>query len=146
MADYQSIYTGQQIDQGIGVILSGDIETAAENAKQSAQNAKQSETNAKASETAAAASASAAAQSEVNAEESIKHTPKIIGSTWWTWDASVNDYVDSGVKAKGNVEYATFDIDPETGVLTMYYGTDYKAQNFSIDENGYLEVTVNALN
>lgn len=41
----------------------------------------------------------------------------------------------------GNVYYATFAIDPLTGILTMYYDTNYSGANFAL-VNGYLEVTV----
>ena len=42
----------------------------------------------------------------------------------------------------GNVMYATFDIDPETGLLTMTTPEGYDGPTFSI-VNGYLEVSVN---
>ena len=41
----------------------------------------------------------------------------------------------------GNVYYATFAIDPLTGILTMYYDSNYSGANFAL-VNGYLEVTV----
>lgn len=42
----------------------------------------------------------------------------------------------------GNIMYATFAIDPETGLLTMTTPTGYDGPTFSI-VNGYLEVSVN---
>ena len=43
----------------------------------------------------------------------------------------------------GNVMYATFDIDPETGLLTMTTAEGYDGPTFMI-VNGFLEVSINA--
>ena len=42
----------------------------------------------------------------------------------------------------GNISYATFEVDPATGMLIMNYGESYTGAEFSINDNGYLEVTV----
>ena len=42
----------------------------------------------------------------------------------------------------GNVYYATFAIDPQTGILTMYYDTNYSGANFALNNNGHLEVII----
>jgi len=44
----------------------------------------------------------------------------------------------------GNVYYATFAIDPLTGLLSMTYDDEYEGPSFLINSNGYLEVSVNA--
>ena len=41
----------------------------------------------------------------------------------------------------GNVYYATFEIDPTTGILTMNYDTNYEGAQFQLN-NGYLEVVI----
>ena len=69
--------------------------------------------------------------------------PAIIqNGTWWQWDEDEQDYVDTGESANGNVLYATFDVDPSTGKLTMYTPEDYDGPTFAIVD-GILEVTVN---
>ena len=45
---------------------------------------------------------------------------------------------------KGNVMYATFAVDPITGLLTMTYDDEYDGAWFLINDNGYLEVSINA--
>lgn len=42
---------------------------------------------------------------------------------------------------KGNVNYATFEIDPATGLLSMFTDSEYTGVSFAIS-NGYLEVTI----
>lgn len=42
----------------------------------------------------------------------------------------------------GNVYYATFDVDFTDGFLYASYDTEYTGPTFSIDNNGFLEVTV----
>lgn len=44
----------------------------------------------------------------------------------------------------GNVYYATFEIDPLTGLLNMIYDDDYEGPTFFIDANGYMGVSINA--
>lgn len=43
---------------------------------------------------------------------------------------------------KGDVYFATFALDPDTGLLTMHTPTEYSGPVFQL-KNGYLEVTVN---
>lgn len=109
---------------------------AAEQAKQSASNAAQSEKN-------AAQSATEAADSADKAEQYSGKPPIIQDDTWWTWDAETGKYVDTGESARGDVMYATFSIDPETGLLTMTTPDGYAGPVFSI-VNGILEVSINA--
>lgn len=48
---------------------------------------------------------------------------------------------DKGDKGdRGDVQYATFDIDPKTGVLSMHTTDGYQQPDFKLNENGYLEV------
>jgi hypothetical protein len=44
----------------------------------------------------------------------------------------------------GNVYFATFDLNPTTGLLTMIYDDEYEGPSFLINSNGYLEVSINA--
>lgn len=110
--------------------------TSATQAAQSASNAAQSEQN-------AAESATEAAESAETAQEYSGKPPIIQNDTWWTWDAEKKEYVDTGEAARGDVMFATFAIDPETGLLTMTTPDGYTGPTFAI-VNGFLEVSINA--
>ena len=112
-----------------------------EPAQQAAQQAQQAATNAKQSEENAAESATEAAESAQTAKEYSGKPPIIQNDTWWTWDADEQKYVDTGESARGDVMYATFSIDPETGLLTMTTPDGYTGPVFSI-VNGFLEVSI----
>lgn len=111
-------------------------------AQQAAQQAQQAATNAKQSEENAAQSATGAADSAQTAQEYSGKPPIIQNDTWWTWNAETGQYEDTGQSAKGDVMFATFAIDPETGLLTMTTPEGYDGPTFAI-VNGYLEVSVN---
>lgn len=106
-----------------------------EPAQQAAQQAQQAATNAAKSETNAAKSAQ-------SAQEYSGKPPIIQNDTWWTWDAEKKEYVDTGEAARGDVMFATFTIDPETGLLTMTTPDGYTGPTFAI-VNGFLEVSIN---
>ena len=110
--------------------------TSATQAAQSASNAAQSEQN-------AAESATEAAESAETAQEYSGKPPIIQNDTWWTWNAETGQYEDTGQSAKGDVMFATFAIDPETGLLTMTTPDGYDGPTFMI-VNGFLEVNINA--
>lgn len=112
-------------------------------AQQAAAQAQQSATNAAQSETNAAQSATDAAESAQTAQEYSGKPPIIQNDTWWTWDAEEGEYVDTGEAARGDVMYATFAIDPETGLLTMTTPDGYTGPTFMI-VNGFLEVSISA--
>lgn len=96
------------------------------------------------------------------AQAAVVNPPKIQNGTWWTWDFEQGVYVDSGFQAKGdkgdqgeqgekgdkgdqgekgNVMYATFDLSPQTGMLTMTTPDEYNGARFSLNR-GYLEVDI----
>ena len=112
-------------------------------AQQAAAQAKQSATNAAQSETNAAQSAEDAAESAQTAQEYSGKPPIIQNDTWWTWNAETGQYEDTGQSAKGDVMFATFAIDPETGLLTMTTPDGYTGPTFMI-VNGFLEVSISA--
>ena len=118
-------------------------------AQQSATQAGNSATAAANSATAASKSAQEAAESATGAADSAQTAqeysgkpPIIQNDTWWTWDAETGQYEDTGESARGDVMYATFEIDPETGLLTMTTPDGYDGPVFSI-VNGFLEVSIN---
>lgn len=112
-------------------------------AQQAAQQAQQAATNAAQSEANAAESATEAAESAETAKEYSGKPPIIQNDTWWTWDAEQGEYVDTGEAARGDVMYATFEIDMETGELVMYTSDGYTGPVFSLSD-GFLEVTISA--
>lgn len=114
-----------------------------EPAQQAAQQAQQAASNAAQSETNAAQSATDAAESAQTAQEYSGKPPIIQNDTWWKWDAEQGEYVDTGESARGDVMYATFEIDMDTGELVMYTPDGYTGPAFSL-VNGFLEVTISA--
>lgn len=112
-------------------------------AQQAAQQAQQAASNAAQSETNAAQSATEAAESAQTAQEYSGKPPIIQNDTWWTWNAEQGEYVDTGEAARGDVMYATFEIDMETGELVMYTPDGYTGPVFSLAD-GFLEVTISA--
>ena len=112
-------------------------------AQQAAQQAQQAATKAAQSEQNAAESAKEAAESAETAQEYSGKPPIIQNDTWWTWDAETGEYVDTGEAARGDVMYATFEIDMDTGELFMYTPDGYTGPAFSLAD-GFLEVTISA--
>lgn len=109
----------------------------------SAQKAQGSAAAADNSAKDAAGSAGEAAESAETAKEYSGKPPIIQNDTWWTWDAETQEYVDTGESARGDVMYATFAVDPLTGLLTMATPDGYSGPVFSL-VNGYLEVSISA--
>lgn len=116
---------------------------SAKQAGNSATAAADSATKAAKSAQEAAESATGAADSAQTAQEYSGKPPIIQNDTWWTWNAETGQYEDTGQSAKGDVMFATFAIDPETGLLTMTTPDGYDGPTFMI-VNGFLEVSINA--
>lgn len=116
---------------------------SATQAANSASNAAGSAQNAENSADVAAESAKDAADAAETAKEYSGKPPIVQDDTWWTWDASKQEYVNTGESARGDVLFATFEIDPETGLLTMQTPEQYSGPVFSI-VNGYMEVSISA--
>lgn len=109
-------------------------QTAAEQASESAQDAENSATE-------AAQSATDAAGSATKAEQYSGKPPQIQNGTWWIWNADTQEYEDTGEAVRGNVMYATFEIDPETGILYMITPNEYTGPVFYLVD-GFLEVAI----
>lgn len=110
-------------------------QAAAEQAEQSAQDAANSADQ-------AAKSADEAAESAQSAQQYSGKPPRIQNGTWWIWNASTQQYEDTGEAARGNVMYATFAVTPETGELIMTTPDEYRGPVFYL-VNGILEVAIN---
>lgn len=48
------------------------------------------------------------------------HRDEIRDGYWWRWDEETGEWYNTGEIAKGNVMFATFELDPFTGILTMF--------------------------
>lgn len=112
-------------------------------AANSATQAANSAAAAAQSETAAGNSAESAAESAETAQQYSGKPPIIQNDTWWVWNAETGQYEDTGESARGDVMYATFAVDPLTGLLTMTTPDGYSGPVFSLI-NGYLEVSISA--
>lgn len=117
--------------------------TAATNAGNSASAAAGSAEDAAQSAEEAAQSAQESAESAQSAQEYSGKPPIIQNDTWWTWNAETGQYEDTGKAARGDVMYATFEINLDTGELVMYTPDRYDGPVFSLTD-GFLEVTINA--
>lgn len=70
------------------------------------------------------------------------HRDEIRDGYWWRWDEETGEWYNTGEIAKGNVMFATFELDPSTGILTMFTDEEYTGANFFLDENGILTVVI----
>lgn len=122
---------------------SADSATAAGQAQQGAENAKTAAVQS-AADSADSAKASQDAANRAEGAAIRQPYPNPETGTWWAWDAEKGAYVDTGEVYTGNVMYGTFDIDPATGKLVMSTPDGYTGPEFAINENGELEVSVNA--
>lgn len=82
----------------------------------------------------AAESAKSAAKSAEAAEYYSGKPPIIDGDkqTWWTWDAEQQAYKDTAKPSRGNLMYATFEVEPDTGNLYMYTDDEYDGPQFAL--------------
>lgn len=136
-------------EQAVGEIKSeGDTQVqrvANEGAQQIKESTRQAGLAAEAAGNAAG-SEQRAGEHASRAEAAAVHQPypDATTGTWWCWDAEAGAYRDSGEPYHGNLLYATFDIDPATGMLMMSAPDAYHGPQFAINDNGYLEVTISA--
>lgn len=117
------------------------VQEAADDAEAAAEQTAASATAAAEAAQTAQNSAVAAGESAQTAQEYSGKPPIIQNDTWWVWNAETGQYEDTGESARGDVMYATFEIDPETGILTMTTPNGYTGPEFEII-NGYLEVSI----
>lgn len=78
------------------------------------------------------------ASAVLNADYSLTLT--FTNGTSYTTPSIKGDKGDKG--DKGNVMFATFVLNPQTGVLSMLTDDEYSGANFSINNYGYLEVSI----
>lgn len=69
------------------------------------------------------------------------HRDKIIDDFWYRWNEITGEYESTGIRANGNVLYATFDINTDTGELIMNTPDNYNGPEFGlIGEDLYVEI------
>lgn len=132
--------TGQLVKQ----FAQAAVQQYVESAKDAAEDAARSASDAADSAGDAAQSAREAAESAEHAEQYSGKPPMIQDGTWWIWNADTQEYEDTGEAVRGNVMFATFEVDMETGDLIMTTPDEYMGPNFLINEDGYMEVSINA--
>lgn len=112
-----------------------EVNTAIQNseAATNAANTAASETN----------DAKEAANTAADRANEISDNPPRIGDNgnWWVWDENTDLYEDTGKPSKGDVMYATFEINPLTGILTMTTPDNYNGPTFNLQGNN-LTVTI----
>ncbi len=91
----------------------------------------------------ASTAANSATEAAARANEISDHRDKIVDGEWWHWNESTGMYENTGETAKGNVLYASLEIEPETGILYQIVDDEYKGAEFEV-ENGILYSTINA--
>lgn len=116
-ADFAREAAKQDVDRAVD---------AANRADQSAQDAADSAATAKDSQ-------DQAEQSADRAEQYSGKPPVIIDGRWWTWNASFQQYEDTGEAARGNLMYATFYLDAVTGDLYMFTDNEYSGPKFRLN-------------
>lgn len=117
----------------------GKANTATTEANTARDNANKATTAANTATTNANNAATNANTQAERAKQYGDNPPKMgDNGNWWKWDETKKAYVDTGVLAKGGVLYPTFEIDPDTLVLYMYYQDEIAADQFELDSNGVL--------
>ena len=82
------------------------------------------------------------------AEAAVSHYPQTRDGYWWKWDPAIGDWVNTGDKSQGekgdtgNCNFAMFEIDPATGILSATYTTDDSGISFEINSAKHLEVVI----
>lgn len=71
-----------------------------------------------------------------------EHRDEVRDGYWWRWNEVTGEWYNSGEIAKGNVMYAAFDLDPQTGELTMVTDPEYAGPSFELDSHGKLNVII----
>lgn len=122
---YQQNEDGSTESVQIGLEFVGD---AADNANTAAKTANSAAKKAN-------ASAKEADRQAGRAKDQADHPPMMgENGNWWKWDEKLQEYVDTGVLAKGGVLYPNFYIDTDTMELFMAYQDEIAADQFVLEE------------
>lgn len=69
------------------------------------------------------------------------HRDEIRDGYWWRWNEETGEWYNTGEIAKGNVMYATFDVD-ENNDLYMYTDEEYTGPGFEVDNEDLYVVLI----
>ncbi len=127
--------------EGLRVEAEQKRETAEENRVEAEQIRAEAETTRNSQEeerqentTTAIQNADTATERLNNLSDHRDYVDDLTGN-WFRWNEEKKKYEDTGVKGRGNVMYATFEVDPMTGVLTMTTPDGYTGPVFSLVNN-----------
>lgn len=70
------------------------------------------------------------------------HRDEIRDGYWWHWNETTKEYEKTENRADGNTLFASFELDPLTGELSVTTPDGYDGPTFELDNRGYLSVIV----
>lgn len=113
---------------------------AAETDRQASEIVRQRQENQREQQTAEALQQTAEAAQRLN--DLSDHRDEIRAGYWWAWNETTQAWYNTGERANGNVLFATFELNPSTGQLTLFTDEDYAGIEFQITEKGELQVLI----
>lgn len=113
---------------------------ASEIVRQRQENQRQQQTEEALQQTAEALQQTAEAAQRLN--DLSDHRDEIRAGYWWAWNETTQAWYNTGERANGNVLFATFELNPSTGQLTLFTDEDYAGIEFQITEKGELQVLI----
>lgn len=116
------------------------MQTATTNANNAAKSANDAAAKANTAATTATASSKEADKQANRAKQQADNPPKMgENGNWWKWDEATQQYVDTGILAKGGVLYPSFFIEEENMHLVMSYQDEIAKEQFVLnEETGHL--------
>lgn len=70
------------------------------------------------------------------------HRDEIRDGYWWRWNETTKEYEKTTSRADGNILFASVELDPVTGELSVITPDGYDGLTFELDNRGYLSVIV----
>lgn len=71
-----------------------------------------------------------------------EHRDEIREGYWWRWNETTKEYEKTTSRADGNILFASVELDPVTGELSVITPDGYDGLTFELDNRGYLSVIV----
>lgn len=71
------------------------------------------------------------------------HRDEIRDGYWWRWNEKIKEYENTGETANGNTLFATFDVDLQTGELSVTTPDGYLGPEFELSDEGEISVVIN---
>jgi phage pre-neck appendage-like protein len=121
-------------------IVEEELRKKAEDGRKAEEVIRQKQEDVRETETTKALLNAEAATDRLNALSD--HRDEIRDGYWWRWNEETGEWYNTGEIAKGNVMFASFEVDPASAILTMCTDEEYTGANFELDENGILTVVI----